>query len=144
MKWIRLIVPVLAALLAINLGFGAACIETTDPNEPGECWDHGDCSEMEACKDGWCENIQCLTSSNCLVNEYCDTSSYLCVSGCLENADCAAGYACDADSTTCLNSTLTRRYCNKTTRSTVATTNSDAHSTAFTTCGGSGTDRDRP
>jgi hypothetical protein len=101
MSWLRFFLPVLAALFAINFGFGSACIDTTDPNEPGECWDHGDCNEMEACKEGWCENIQCLTSSDCFVSEYCDTTDYLCVAGCLESADCPAGDSCDVDTTTC-------------------------------------------
>ena len=104
----RTIVPVLlAVLISIGTGLGAACIETTDPTDPGECWDHGDCDELQACIDGWCEAIDCLASADCRVGEFCDTVEFICQTGCQATTDCPAGSSCDSEIESCIDAPCT-------------------------------------
>ena len=70
-----------------------------------ECFDNGDCNDelgsvdvvdIEACRDGECDNVECLSSADCVVGNYCDVEDedYACKEGCQENSDCFAGQEC--------------------------------------------------
>jgi len=70
------------------------------------CSDAGDCNtdeeQLEACIDGLCVDVGCLSSADCEIGTICDTESgdYRCEAGCLGNSDCLAGFTCDGGSCT--------------------------------------------
>jgi hypothetical protein len=92
MPLLRLLVAALAAAFALSCGSSAPDFR---------CVDNGDCGEREACILEACEPVQCLTSSDCRIREYCDDRTYVCRAGCSADADCIAGEACDTATNTC-------------------------------------------
>lgn len=72
-----------------------------------ECFDNGDCNDelgneavidIEACRDGECDDVECLSSTDCVVGTYCDVEDedYVCRDGCEADSDCFAGERCEA------------------------------------------------
>jgi len=60
------------------------------------CVDNGNCAEGQACVAEVCLDVECLSSSECGLQQYCDTvDSYSCLSGCEMDADCMAGETCN-------------------------------------------------
>lgn len=63
------------------------------------CYDAGDCDadpgEVKACVAGYCESVDCLTSSDCPMGEICDIDGNDCEAGCNTDLDCLAGFSCD-------------------------------------------------
>lgn len=84
-----------ALLLVLSL---VAC-----KKEPAaECIDHGGCPAGNACIEGACEPVQCLTSSDCNLHEFCDARSFACRAGCSDDGDCYAGETCDTATKECV------------------------------------------
>ena len=69
----------------------------------GDCTDHSQCGEMQACVDLTCIEVQCLASSDCALHNYCnkEENRFECVAGCESDEDCVAGEACSEDYGTC-------------------------------------------
>jgi hypothetical protein len=65
------------------------------------CYDATECSaeegSLETCLSGYCEQVECLSSSDCPMGEVCDVDNfdYECKSGCNSDVDCLAGSVCD-------------------------------------------------
>lgn len=78
--------------------FASSC--NPGPATPA-CVDNGDCGEGEACLLETCTPVDCLSSSDCRIREYCDDETYVCRAGCSSDTDCIAGEACDLASNTC-------------------------------------------
>ncbi len=78
-------------LLLLALG----CLEEATPVE---CIDHGECEAAQACIAQTCQEVQCLDSSSCNLDEYCDTETFACRIGCLSDDDCGASQTCSAGS----------------------------------------------
>ncbi len=68
-----------------------------------ECTDHGQCGELQACLNEECTDVDCISSSDCPLHNYCKTeeSRFECVGGCESDDDCIAGEQCHADYGTC-------------------------------------------
>ncbi len=90
----------LLVCVSIGLGCGRGRRSTGT-----ECFDNGDCNDelgnvdtvdIEACRDGDCDNVDCLSSADCVVGNWCDAEDedYICREGCRENSDCFAGQEC--------------------------------------------------
>ncbi len=102
MRWLsdrRLLLIVLSITVALSCG---------RPSRWGQtCFDNGDCNDeaassegdidLEACIDGECDDVDCLTSSDCVVGQYCDIDDYACREGCESDGDCFAGQSCNED-----------------------------------------------
>jgi len=64
------------------------------------CYDSADCTttdgSLEACVNGFCEQVECLSSSDCDLGSVCDVESldYECETGCITDTDCEAGSTC--------------------------------------------------
>ena len=95
--WFSLIAVLLGVLTAGTIV--SACAGGGEPI--AACVDNGDCSEGEACLLDVCEPVQCLSSTQCGIREYCDDETYVCRAGCLEDTDCRAGEACNTGTNTC-------------------------------------------
>jgi hypothetical protein len=69
----------------------------------GDCTDHGQCGELQACIANACTDVQCLTSADCALHNYCNTTEdrFECLAGCESNEDCIAGEECHPDYHTC-------------------------------------------
>lgn len=65
------------------------------------CVDNGDCQDGQACILEQCQDVQCLASDQCNLQEYCDTTTYTCRVGCNDDLDCKAGQSCNVDTNTC-------------------------------------------
>ena len=84
--WMR-VFAVLGALLLTS------CSVSTVP-----CLDNGNCSEGQACVAEVCMDVECLSSSECGLQQFCNTAKYTCDAGCEINADCMAGETCEEGS----------------------------------------------
>ena len=58
-----------------------------------ECVDNGQCPEGNACVQNACEEVSCLTSAECDINQFCNPF-YECEGGCETSDDCTAGETC--------------------------------------------------
>lgn len=67
-----------------------------------ECVDNGECTEGQACIDQQCEDVECLTSTDCPIAHVCHPKQYYCVPGCAEDEDCLAGQTCNSESHECV------------------------------------------
>ena len=73
-----------------------------------ECRDDGDCPGISICTDAQeCEAVDCLTSAQCGLNSFCDSTTYRCEDGCQADDDCLSGSTCDVDTATCVQSQCT-------------------------------------
>ncbi len=88
-----MIILLLLTGLACQVGGGAP--GETELGE-GQCIDNGDCFEGEGCVDGSCAAADCIESSACALDSYCDAEAKTCLAGCQEDADCGAGTRCEA------------------------------------------------
>ena len=86
-----------AIYLAWTLLFLAACAGT---GKAPECQDNADCNN-QACVENQCVDVDCLSSADCSLKEYCHGEDFVCTSGCSEDTDCLAGEMCDVESNTC-------------------------------------------
>lgn len=70
-------------------GGGTACFDAT------EC--SSESGELETCIDGYCKAVECLSSSDCPLDNICDVEDddYECKEGCNADSDCRAGKTCD-------------------------------------------------
>jgi hypothetical protein len=66
-----------------------------------DCIDNGGCYEGEACVNEQCVSVDCVTSSECALEQFCDPASYVCSDGCLEDVDCLAGDECNVATGQC-------------------------------------------
>lgn len=89
--------PILLVVLSVGCDIGNGETPT------GDCNDHGQCGEMQRCLDNSCTDVECLSSSDCPLHNYCDTdlNRYACTGGCLTDDDCTAGEECHDDYGTC-------------------------------------------
>lgn len=69
----------------------------------GDCTDHGQCGEMQACIEFTCTDVECITSADCPLHNFCDQEEdrFLCLAGCESDNDCIAGESCDPETHTC-------------------------------------------
>jgi len=92
---VRRVVLAAALLLGALLG---ACPSDDGAGSGAPCLDEGDChtfdGSAQACLDGRCAQVDCLTSADCPFDSFCDAAAYDCEPGCIEDGDCAAGKAC--------------------------------------------------
>lgn len=100
----RLLLLTLLTLLAA--GTLAGCFYRVDRRGGDPCFDTGDCNDeinttggevdIEACIDGECEDVDCLSSTDCVVGQYCDVEddAFRCREGCETDGDCFAGQSC--------------------------------------------------
>lgn len=65
-----------------------------------ECVDHGSCPEGTGCVEGYCSPVECFSSADCDVFNFCNPS-FECQEGCETDDDCTAGDTCDKTSHTC-------------------------------------------
>lgn len=69
---------------------------------PGnECLDRADCGDLQVCDRGRCKVVDCATSTDCGIGEYCDPVGNTCKTGCESDGDCVAGEACDLETREC-------------------------------------------
>ncbi|MFK7929258.1 MAG: hypothetical protein AB8H79_13780 [Myxococcota bacterium] len=85
------------AFALLTLAFLSSC----GTRAPLGCIDNGDCEEREACVLEVCQPVECLSSTECGIREYCDDETFVCRAGCLEDEDCRAGEACETETNTC-------------------------------------------
>ena len=64
------------------------------------CADNAQCTN-QACIEGVCRDVDCLSSSDCQLYEFCNDVDYTCTAGCAEDTDCMAGESCNTDTNTC-------------------------------------------
>lgn len=95
------------ALLLVLLPLFVACRPVP------ECQVHAECADGQGCVLGQCEDVECLSSSECAIEQYCNQESYNCTPGCEFSEDCYVGDRCDALSNTCVTRrcTDTQRDC---------------------------------
>ena len=94
-----LLVTAFAVLLALSCGprdrrgQGNDCLDSGDCNDEGG----GEAEAIEACVEGRCDEVECLTSAHCAIGTYCDVEDfdYRCREGCEVDGDCFAGQECD-------------------------------------------------
>jgi hypothetical protein len=77
--------------------------EVSNQGPAGNCTDHGQCGEMQACIEFTCTDVECIGSSDCPLHNFCDQENdrFECLAGCQSDEDCVAGESCDPDSHTC-------------------------------------------
>ena len=87
--------------LVITIAFCLLSCSTGRGRGGGDsCSDSADCAsesgELEACVGGYCESVDCLSSSDCPMDHVCDVESldYDCEPGCNSDMDCRAGKTC--------------------------------------------------
>ncbi len=85
-------IPAVLALLAALSGCGGQ-------EEGPSCSEDVPCPFGSVCISGACQPVQCATSAQCAMEQYCDDGT--CVDGCQEDTDCYAGDACNPDTRTC-------------------------------------------
>ncbi len=96
MNRLILVVAVLAGLLI------GACAPEDTAGSGAPCLDEGDChtfdGSVQACVEGGCAQVDCLTSDDCPFDSFCDVENgaFDCEPGCLEDTDCAVGKECEA------------------------------------------------
>jgi len=66
-----------------------------------QCLDNGQCSDGQACIDEVCHDVDCLTSEDCDISQYC-AANFTCKTGCKDNDDCLAGQVCDTSIRQCV------------------------------------------
>jgi hypothetical protein len=79
------------------------CDVNNGSSPEGDCTDHGQCGEMQACIENSCTDVECLSSSDCPLHNFCDKelNRYACNAGCEGDDDCVAGEECHEDYGTC-------------------------------------------
>ncbi|MDP6934614.1 MAG: hypothetical protein QGG40_16950 [Myxococcota bacterium] len=86
-RWTRTIL--LATILLLT-----GCWDSGSSTSTG-CIDEGDCSDGMACVNEECQTVDCLTSNQCGIGEFCN-AKYKCLEGCEEDGDCQAGANCES------------------------------------------------
>ncbi len=72
----------------------SALLFTSCGSQSVSCFDNGNCPEGQACLAEVCMDVECLSSSECGLQQFCNTAHYTCDAGCEINADCMAGETC--------------------------------------------------
>lgn len=70
-------------------------------NRAPECVDNGQCGRGQACVANECVDVECVNSSACSLEQYCDLTTYACKDGCELDEDCRAGEICGTQSRQC-------------------------------------------
>lgn len=83
-------------MIALALALLTGC-----PNAP-ECTDNTFCLDQQACIDGKCKDVECLSSSECAIEQFCSPQTYTCEDGCQFNTDCYVTDRCDPDLQQCV------------------------------------------
>lgn len=81
---------------AMTLLFGLLVLLAGCEQGAPECVDNGGCPEGQACIEDQCEEVECVSSSQCSLHQFCDTKAWVCRQGCGDDDDCRAGETCDA------------------------------------------------
>ena len=92
----------LAFLTTTLLALGLMAVSCqTRPRGGTPCYDASECSaedgELATCVEGYCKDVECLSSSDCPLDTICDVegNDYECKDGCNTDADCRAGKTCE-------------------------------------------------
>ena len=80
--------------------------DTTPTSDTNYCNNSGECGDGFLCVDNHCLESECISSSDCSLEEYC-TEFFQCVPGCAQDTDCVAG-------DTCVDNTCTPQGCRET------------------------------
>lgn len=67
----------------------------------GECVDDGNCDDGQACVEATCVDVECLTSEDCDIGNFCHLKTHTCKPGCHEDSDCLAGEQCNQGANQC-------------------------------------------
>jgi len=86
------------ASLALLLAF-AGCKQH---GSSGDCVDDGDCAEGQACVNKACQVVDCVSTADCGIEQYCAKADHTCVDGCEGDEDCPAGDSCDVGAHSCV------------------------------------------
>jgi hypothetical protein len=86
-------------VLIIALTLVTGCELNNNTTTGGDCTDHSQCGEMQACIEFACTDVECLASSDCALHNYCDKDDdkFLCTEGCESDEDCIAGEKCNVN-----------------------------------------------
>ena len=75
---------------------------TAGAPDPIGCRDEGDCPGISICNtDSECEAVECLSSTQCGLEAFCDTTAFACTPGCEFNTDCPSNATCSTDLGVC-------------------------------------------
>ncbi len=66
-----------------------------------DCVDNGQCALGEACLAEVCVAVECLDSTTCGLEQFCDQRTFTCEAGCETNTDCLAGQRCNQQEHEC-------------------------------------------
>lgn len=71
-----------------------------DDVSDAECVNSVDCPDGKLCRDGECQVVECLSSSDCDLEYFCADNGQ-CEDGCASDDDCLAGDSCDVSEQEC-------------------------------------------
>lgn len=74
--------------------------KSSEVEEGGNCGNSAECAEGQLCLKNECRNVDCLTSTDCDIEQYC-SEQYSCERGCETDEDCFAGDECNTAAQTC-------------------------------------------
>ncbi len=77
-------------------------VPTQDPKAAAgsNCNNSAECPDGLLCLQNQCIESDCITSDDCLLQEYCN-DTFQCEEGCQTDTDCYSGYTCDSTSNSC-------------------------------------------
>ena len=79
-------------LAACTLGEKSSTESTTVSSN--YCNNNAECGEGLLCVENRCMETECITSADCLLEEFC-SEFYQCVPGCMQDTDCVSGEKCE-------------------------------------------------
>ncbi len=91
--------PLRTLLLALPLA-ALPLLSACGGEKAAACADNVDCEDGQACIDEECQDVTCLTSADCEIQQYCD-ADFECSAGCSIDDDCLAGQSCNTDTNQC-------------------------------------------
>ena len=85
----------------------AFCFTACNSSKPDDavasgsiCANSSDCPSEELCVENTCQQVDCVTSLDCDLAQYC-SEDYECKAGCTEDTDCFAGDSCNTETKEC-------------------------------------------
>lgn len=87
--------------ILLVLGSAALCAGCNSRRAGDACSDASECGgdsdQLQACVEGYCQDVECLSTSDCPIETVCDVENldFECEPGCNTDLDCPAGKTCD-------------------------------------------------